>query len=142
MGKVSEMQHYYQHPQTMYNNNAQGSMQTFLNSTCVIPTQNRFEPLSEWVGMSLNTDTNMGQMEIDAAQNKRRRCNTGADSSFASLSVDDKLLHMFQKLENLEQSNRLIHCLAQGVNETKGQVQCITRRADTCTRALFKSVSI
>ena len=114
------------------------------------PTHGRVTPMGEWVGMSMNAGDNGGQMGFssDVAQNKRRRCNTGAgtQASFASFSLDDKLLHMFSKLENLEQSNKSIESVAQGLNITKEQVENVTKRTDyheQCLKVLvFKSIDL
>ena len=49
------------------------------NQYCAVPTQNRFAPLHEWVGYSMDTDIPGGQeqnMDIDSARGKRRRFNT------------------------------------------------------------------
>lgn len=98
------------------------------------------------MGMSMDLEPNEGQMEWEKAQSKRRRVNTGTENSFASLSVDDKLLHMFQKLENLERTNKSIENLAQGVNVTKAKVDHLTMRSDSheqCLKVLaYKSIEL
>ena len=86
------------------------------NPNLVIPTQNRFAPISEWVGMSMGVDINNAQMEWEMAQSKQKRYNTGMQDSFSALSVDDKLSNMFQKLENLERTNSSIESIARGMN--------------------------
>lgn len=116
------------------------------NTNFVIPTQNRFAPISEWVGMSMGVDTNNAQMEWEMAQSKRKRYNTGLQDSFSALSVDDKLSNMFQKLENLERTNSSIESIARGMNATKVQVEHISRRADNheqCLKVLaYKSIDL
>lgn len=116
------------------------------NTNFVIPTQNRFAPISEWVGMSMEVDTNNAQMEWEMAQSKRKRYNTGLQDSFSALSVDDKLSNMFQKLENLERTNSSIESIARGMNATKVQVEHISRRADNheqCLKVLaYKSIDL
>ena len=83
------------------------------NHVYSVPIQNRFGPLNEWVGYSMGLQDQPNQMEFDqsqsdAAHNKRRRVNTGGtgiDSiNFLSLSLDDKLTHMYEKLSNMEVS--------------------------------------
>ena len=60
--------------------------------------------MGEWAGMAMSAEEYGGQMDFsrDVAQNKKGRCNTGAgtQASFASLSLEEKLLHMLSKLEN------------------------------------------
>ena len=84
----------------------------------------RVTQMGEWVGIAMSAEENGGQMYFsrDVAQNKKGRCNTGAgtQASFASLSLEDKLLHRLSKLENLEQSNKSIENIAQDMNQTKG----------------------
>ncbi|MCG8045177.1 MAG: hypothetical protein JAY66_05770 [Candidatus Thiodiazotropha taylori] len=105
------------------------------------------------MGTSINVDASDEQMDsymyadnIRTVQNKKRRCSTGTQRAFASLSVDDKLLHMFEKLENLEQSNRSIENIAQGVSVTKQQIEQVQMRTDyheQCLKVLaYKSIDI
>ncbi|MEW8548173.1 MAG: hypothetical protein AB2693_32115 [Candidatus Thiodiazotropha sp.] len=87
--------------------------------------------------------------EIDSAQTKRKRFNTGmtgTDQNFSTLSIDDKLSHMLQKLNNLEQSNQEIAKFSQGLSTVQTKVNFIERRADShelLLKALaYKSIDI
>ena len=91
------------------------------NQYCAIPTRNRYAPLHEWVGYSMDTDMPGGQeqnMDIDSARGKRRRFNTGAgQSDFSHLSLDAKISHICHKLDNLELSNSdVITNITQGLS--------------------------
>ena len=98
------------------------------NQYCAIPTQNRYAPLHEWVGYSMDTDMPGGQeqnMDIDSARGKRRRFNTGAgQSDFSHLSLDAKLAHICHKLDNLELSNSdVITNITQGLSTVNARVE-------------------
>ena len=56
-------------------------------------------------------------MDVQTAQSKRRRCNTGSNNTtFLSLSVDDKLVIICDKINNLElESNRTLVTIAHSV---------------------------
>ena len=73
-----------------------------LNQRYSVPIQNAFGPLGEWVGVSMGINgelRNPEDMDIQTAQSKRRRFNTGMENTaFSSLSVDNKLTHMCDKL--------------------------------------------
>ena len=94
------------------------------NQFCAIPTQNPFGPLSEWVGYSLDAQDSLGNMDVQwiPVRNKRRRFNTGSPSAgtdkinISSLSVDDKLSQMLNKLNNLEKSNQEIVKISQNMS--------------------------
>ena len=104
-----------------------------------VPTQNRFGPLGEWVGYSMGINETIdesSEMEVQwiPVQNqKRKRFNTGGacagagmDTNFHSLSMDDKLSHMYEKLQNLELSNQTISQttaqISQKLNTVQGKV--------------------
>ena len=82
-----------------------------LNQRYSVPVQNAFGPLGEWVGYSMGINGDVGiheSMDLQTAQSKRCRFSTGTDNTaFSSLSIDDKLSHMFEKLNNLEQTNKM-----------------------------------
>ena len=117
-----------------------------------VPTQNRFAPLNEWVGYSMGIQNDLPQHEqIDweAAQSKRKRFNTGAGSgeiNFSSLSVDDKLSHMLIKLNNLEESNKVMVNISQGLSNVQSRVECIEQRSNKQDIVLnvlaYKSIDI
>lgn len=119
-----------------------------VNQCYAVPTQNTFGPLSEWVGVSMNMDNEFGyqeQMDFIATQSKRRRCNTGTNS-FAALSLDDKLLHMYEKLNSLEQTNKSIESIAHCVTQTSSKVDHMNMRVDNHEQFLkllaYKSIDI
>ena len=111
-------------------------------------TQKTFGPWSEWVGVSMNADNEFGyqeQMDFIASQSKRRRCNTGTNS-FSALSLDDKLLHMYEKLNSLEQTNKSIESIANCVTQTSSKVDHMNMRVDNHEQFLkllaYKSIDI
>ena len=119
-----------------------------LNQCYAVHTQNTFGPLSEWVGVSMNADNEFGyqeQMDFIASQSKRRRCNTGTNS-FSALSLDDKLLHMYEKLNSLEQTNKSIESIANCVTQTSSKVDHMNMRVDNHEQFLkllaYKSIDI
>ena len=109
------------HTQTGYNDRNMFHLGPgVLNQRYSVPIQNAFGPLGEWVGMSMDINgelRNPEDMDIQTAQSNRRRFNTGMENtSFSSLSIDDKLTHMCDKLNFLEQANRTVVNIAHGVN--------------------------
>lgn len=56
---------------------------------------------------------------------------TGTDQNFSQLSIDDKLSHMLEKLNNLEQSNQQIAKFSQGLSAVQEKVNVVERRADS-----------
>lgn len=113
-----------------------------------VPVQNTFGPLNEWVGVAMDNERGFqDQMECDLAQNKRRRFNTGADpNSFSLLSIDDKLSNMYEKLNNLEQSNKAIENITQCLAQTNSKVDHMNIRMDNHEQFLqllaYKSIDI
>ena len=100
-----------------------------------VPTQNKFGPLGEWVGYSMGIHEPIepieesSEMEVQwiPIQNKRKRFNTGnmgagMESNFSSLSMDEKLSHMYEKLQSLEQSNQTIAQFSQNMNTVQSKV--------------------
>ena len=97
-----------------------------------VPTQNKFGPLGEWVGYSMGIHEPIEEScEIEVqwipVQNKRKRYNTGnmgagMESNFSSFSMDEKLSHMYEKLQNLEQSNQTIAQFCQNMNIVQSKV--------------------
>ena len=77
------------------------------------------------IGRTMNA-----RMDIQTAQSKRRRCNTGIDNSaFLSLSIDDKLAHICDKINNfLEESNGTLVNIAHSVNQNSVQVNQVNLR--------------
>lgn len=116
------------------------------NQFCAIPTQNPFGPLSEWVGYSLDAQDSLENMDVQwiPVRNKRRRFNTGSPSTgtdqinISSLSVDDKLSQMLNKLNNLEKSNQEIVKISQNMSNVQVKVEHIESR--TATHDLFLKV--
>ena len=141
-------------PNGCYDANMPQTGQSIANQCYNVPVQNTFGPLSEWVGMSMDIDNGQRfqdqvQASAEAAQNKRRRFSTGTGinhNSFAALSIDDKLLNLFEKLNNLEQSNRTIEHLAHSVSQTRSQVNHINTRMSNHEQFLrflaYKSIDI
>lgn len=141
-------------PNGCYDANMPQTGQSIANQCYNVPVQNTFGPLSEWVGMSMDIDNGQRfqdqvQASAEAAQNKRRRFSTGTGinhNSFAALSIDDKLLNLFEKLNNLEQSNRTIEHLAHSVSQTSSQVNHINTRVSNHEQFLrllaYKSIDI
>ena len=102
-----------------------------------VPVQNAFGPLGEWVGLSMgvdgvNSDNGFYEsMDFQTAQSKRRRFNigTGTDNAaFSSLSIDDKLSHMFDKFNDLEQTNQAVVNIARGMKQTCSQINHMNAR--------------
>ena len=103
-----------------------------------VPIQNSFAPLGEWVGLSMgiNNDNDNGvheSMDVQTAQSKRRRCNTGTDNAtFASLSMDDKISLMFDKLNHVEQTgeqtNKTVANIAQSLHQASSQIGLMNTR--------------
>ena len=103
------------------------------NHFVTVPTQNRFAPLHEWVGYSMDVQEpgpGPEPMELQwvPVRNKRRRFNTGSPAAgtdqinFSSLNVDEKLSHMFDKLNSLEQSNNEIMKFSHQMNSVQAKV--------------------
>ena len=100
-----------------------------------VPTQNRFAPLNEWVGYSMGVEE-PEQMELQwvPARNKRRRCNTGSpgtgtgQNNFSSLDMDEKLSHIVDKLNGLEQSNREIMKFGQQMSSLQSKIDKTEQR--------------
>ena len=121
------------HPHTGYSSpNGFQMVPGVLNQRYSVTVQNAFGPLSEWVGLSMGVNNEPGyveNMDIQTAQSKRRRCNTGTDNSaFLSLSIDDKLAHVCDKINNLEESNRTLVNIAHSVNQNSVQVNQVNLR--------------
>ena len=98
------------------------------NQYCADTTQNRFAPLHEWVGYSMDTDMPGRQeqnMGIDSVRGKRRRFNTGdGQSDFSHLSLDAKLPHICYKLDNLELLNSdVITNITQGLSTVNARAE-------------------
>lgn len=140
------MQYYSQPVPADYQFSSVDNGQIYQNVSYTLPTQNRFAPMNEWVGMSMDLDVNNSQMECEMTQGKRRRCNTGTQDTFSAMSVDDKLLNMFHKLENLEQTTKSIENIARGMNETKAHVDFLLKRTHSyehCLKVLaYKSIDL
>lgn len=83
-----------------------------------VPTENRFAPLDEWVGYSMDSQ-NQEPMELQwvPVRNKRKRFTTGSPTTgtdpdqinFSTLTVDEKLSQMLAKLNSLERSSHENH---------------------------------
>lgn len=128
------MQPYVQ-PQTVgYCSGMPSGGQYVSNQVFSIPTQNKFGPLNEWVGCSMGVQDPTEQMDWVAAQNKRRRFNTGTSgieqSNFSTLSIDEKLSHMMDKLNSLEDTNQTLVKFSQSMNTVQGKVNSIENRMD------------
>ena len=117
------------------------------NQFVTVPTQNRFAPLHEWVGYSMDIqNSEQEQMELQwvPVRNKRKRFNTGSPAAgtdqinFCSLSVDEKLSHMFDKLNNLEQSNYEIVKFSQQMNSVQAKINNVEQQ--TVNHELFLKV--
>lgn len=116
------------------------------NQFCAIPTQNQFGPLSEWVGHSLDAQDSLENMDVQwiPVRNKRRRFNTASPSTgtdqinISSLSFDDKLSQMLNKLNILEKSNQEIVKISQNMSNVQVKVEHIESR--TATHDLFLKV--
>ena len=80
--------------------------------------------------MGVNGDNgNYESMDFQTAQSKRRRFNTGTDNAaFSALSMDDKLSHMFDKLNDLEQTNKAVVNIAYSMNQTCSQINHMSAR--------------
>ena len=107
-----------------------GYVQTWqrqLNNNFLVPTHNYFGPLGDMIGDSLNMDCTHGytdQAEAVVAQKKRRKFSSGIDMNTPShLSLDDKLCHMLDKLNNLELSQRAIESISNHVTQTSSKVE-------------------
>ena len=87
------------------------------------------------IGDSLNMDCKPGyidQAEAVAAQKKRRKFSTGTDmNTFSHLSLDDKLCHMLDKLNNLELSQRAIESISDRVTQTSSKVEQVNMRMNS-----------
>ena len=118
-----------------YGPSAAGVGQFGPNQYFNVPTQNKFGPLGEWVGYSMGIHEPIepieesSEMEVQwiPIQNKRKRFNTGnmgagMESNFSSLSMDEKLSHMYEKLQSLEQSNQTIAQFSQNMNTVQSKV--------------------
>ena len=121
------------HSQTGYNDpNAFQMGPDGLNQRYSVPVQSAFGPLGEWVGLSMGINGDSGyieNMDVQTAQSKRRRCNTGTNNTaFFSLSIDDKLAHICDKINNLEESNRTLVTIAHSVNQNSVQVNQVNLR--------------
>ena len=139
-----------------YGPGAPGGGQYVPNQYFSVPTQNRFGPLGEWVGYSMGIHDTMddrSDMEVQwiPVQNKRKRFNTGSTGTgmgpnFSTLSLDEKLLHMFEKLQNMEQSNQTIAQFSQNMNNVQCKVGHIENRMtdhDLFLKVLaYKSIDI
>lgn len=103
-----------------------------LNYNYTMPTQNYFGPLSDMIEDSLNMDNTPGYlepMETVAAQNKRRKFSSGTDINiFNNLSLDDKLSHMLEKLNNLKLSQRAIESITHRVTQASSKVEHMSMR--------------
>lgn len=116
------------------------------NQFCAIPTQNQFGPSSEWVGHSLDAQDSLENMDVQwiPVRNKRRRFNTASPSTgtdqinISSLSFDDKLSQMLNKLNILEKSNQEIVKISQNMSNVQVKVEHIESR--TATHDLFLKV--
>ena len=94
------------HTQTGYNDTDMFPLGPgVLNQRHSVPVQNAFGPLGEWVEISMDINgelRNLEDMDIQTAQSKRRRFNTGTgNTAFSSLDTND---NMCDKLNFLEQS--------------------------------------
>lgn len=116
------------------------------NQFCAIPTQNQSGPLSEWVGYSLDAQDSLENMDVQwiPVRNKRRRFNTASPSTgtdqinISSLSFDDKLSQMLNKLNILEKSNQEIVKISRNMSNVQFKVEHIESR--TATHDLFLKV--
>ena len=109
------------------------------NHFVTLPTQNWFAPLHEWVGYSMDVqEPGLGPEPIELQwvpfRNKRRRFNTGSPAAgsdqinFSSLNVDEKLTHMFDKLNSLEQSNNEIMKFSHQMNSVQAKADRAEQR--------------
>ena len=128
------MQSYVQPPPVGYCSGVPVSGQYVSNQVFSVPTQNKFGPLSEWVGYSMGVQDPAEQMEWIAAQNKRKRINTGMSgteqSNFATLSINEKLSHMMDKLNSLEDSNQTLAKFSQNLSTVQCKVNNIESRVE------------
>lgn len=150
------MQNIIPSSQTGYVHGPLGAGQIAQNQFVSVPTENRFAPLGEWVGYSMDINNEDDQMDIQwvPVRNKRRRFNTGSPGAgtvsdqinFSSLTVNEKLSQMFDKLNILEQSNQEIMRYSQQIDSVKAKVNSVEQRTVNHEQLLkvlaYKSIDI
>ena len=125
------------------------------NQFISLPIQNRFAPLHECVVYSMGVEEpGPEQMELQwvPVRNKRWRFNKGSPGAgtgqinFSALKIDEKLSHVVDKLNSLEQSKKEIMKFGQQMNSVHSKIDKVEQRTvnhDMFLKVLaYKSIDI